>query len=439
MISEDVARAAMGSRDPRFDGRFYVAVTTTGIYCRPSCPAVMPKPQNMRLYPTAAAAQVNGFRACKRCRPETAPGSPEYNTRADLVGRAMRLIADGVVDREGVPGLAARLGYSPRQVHRQLVAEVGAGPQALARAQRVQTARMLLENTDLPVADVAFAAGFASIRQFNDTVRQLCGTTPTYLRGRSTRAPGAIVLRLAYRPPVDVPGLLAYLGAGAVPGIEEYDGTTYRRSLSLPHGAGVVALRDGPGHVACELHLDDLRDLTAAVQRCRRMLDLDADREAIAAALPSWAATAIPGHPDPGELAVRTMLGRRSRTARARSAAWVQEAGKPLTSPIGRITHTFPETSLRLDRDADREDVRRQLRDMPGISPWTADYVLMRGYGDPDVFIPDLRVRRALHRLGGDPERWRPWRSYATFGLWAWERNRRVSESSSLVRKQSGP
>ncbi|GAA3697451.1 AlkA N-terminal domain-containing protein [Nonomuraea antimicrobica] len=419
MISAETARAAMESRDPRFDGWFYVAVTTTGIYCRPSCPAVMPKPQNMRLYPSAAAAQVDGFRACRRCRPDLAPGSPAWNARADLVGRAVRLIADGVVDREGVAGLAARLGYSVRQVHRQLVAEVGAGPQALARAHRVQTARLLLENTDLPVADIAFAAGFASIRQFNDTIRQLCGATPTRLRGRPAGGPGAIVLRLAYRPVLDVPAVLAYLGARALPGIEEYDGTTYRRSLALPHGAGVAALRDGAGHVACELHLDDLRDLSAAVQRCRRMLDLDADRLAIAETLPPWAATAIPGHPDPDELVVRMMLGRRSRTARARLAALVRERGKPLTTPMGSITHTFPPTPFTVGRDADREEARRRLGEIPGIGRWTIGYVLVRGFGDPDVYIPDLTARRALHRLGGgDPERWRPWRSYATVGLW---------------------
>ncbi|WP_344476202.1 DNA-3-methyladenine glycosylase 2 family protein [Nonomuraea monospora] len=429
-VPEEVAQAAMESRDPRFDGWFYVAVTTTGIYCRPSCPAVMPKPANMRLYPSAAAAQVNGFRACRRCRPEVSPGSPEWNTRADIVGRAMRLIADGVVDREGVTGLAARLGYSVRQVHRQLVAEVGAGPQALARAQRVQTARLLLENTSLPVADVAFAAGFASIRQFNETVRQLCGVTPTRLRGEPAGGPGggpgAVVLRLAYRPPLDVAGPLSYLGARAVEGIEDYDGVTYRRSLSLPHGTGVAALRDGGGHVACELHLDDLRDLPAAVQRCRRMLDLDADREAIAQALPPWAATSVPGHPDPGELVVRAVLGRRRRDARRRLAALVRERGKPLTAPVGRVTHVFPPSCPGLDREAGRQEARERLLAMPGVGAWTAGYVLMRAYGDPDVFVADLRARRALHRVcrgGGDPERWRPWRSYATFGLWAQERN----------------
>ena len=186
-MHEDFDRCyrAVQSKDPRFDGWFVTAVLTTKIYCRPSCPARSPFARNVRFYPTAAAAQRAGFRACKRCRPDASPGSPEWNTRGDVVARAMRLIADGEVDRIGVAGLAARLGYTPRQLERLLQAEVGAGPLALARAQRAQTARILIETTDLPFADVAFAAGFASIRQFNDTVREVFETTPTVLRRRA--------------------------------------------------------------------------------------------------------------------------------------------------------------------------------------------------------------------------------------------------------------
>lgn len=182
---------AVQSKDARFDGWFFTAVLTTGIYCRPSCPVVPPKPRNMTFYPSAAACQQAGFRACKRCRPDTSPGSPEWDVRADTVARAMRLIRDGVVDREGVPGLAARLGYSTRQIERQLLAELGAGPLALARAQRAQTARVLIETTALPMADVAFAAGFSSVRTFNDTVREVFALAPTELRARATGARGA--------------------------------------------------------------------------------------------------------------------------------------------------------------------------------------------------------------------------------------------------------
>ena len=223
MLDPDRCYEAIRSRDARLDGRFFTAVTTTGVYCRPSCPARTPRRENVRFFATAAAAQAAGFRACLRCRPDAAPGSPEWDLRADLSGRALRLIADGVVDREGVAGLARRLGYSERHLHRQLTAELGAGPLALARAQRGQTARALIETTDLPLTDVAFAAGFASVRQFNDTVRAVFGRTPTDLRRARRRAaptaPGTIALRLAYRAPFAAAELLAFLGARAVPGI----------------------------------------------------------------------------------------------------------------------------------------------------------------------------------------------------------------------------
>ena len=212
---ERCIRAVQG-KDARFDGWFFTAVVTTGIYCRPSCPVVPPKPEHMRFFPSAEAAQQAGFRACKRCRPDASPGSPQWNERADLVARAMRLIADGVIDRDGVPGLAARLGYSVRQVERQLLAELGAGPLALARAQRAQTARLLIETSALPMGDVAFAAGFASIRTFNGTVREVFALSPTELRRRARRghAPAAHRLgqlrpgpgRDGQQPQADLPG-----------------------------------------------------------------------------------------------------------------------------------------------------------------------------------------------------------------------------------------
>ena len=214
---------AFQAKDARFDGWFFGAVITTGIYCRPSCPAVPPKPENVRFFASAAAAQQAGFRACKRCRPDASPGSPEWNERADLVARAMRLIADGVIDTSGVPGLAARLGYSVRQIQRQLLAELGAGPLALARAQRAQTARLLIETSSLPISDIAFAAGFASIRAFNDTVREVFALSPTELRRRAGRgdqaaAPGALHLRLPFRVPLCPDNLFGHLAATAVPG-----------------------------------------------------------------------------------------------------------------------------------------------------------------------------------------------------------------------------
>src|SRR6202012_4486117 len=262
VVHEDFDRCyrAVQSKDARFDGWFVTAVRTTGIYCRPSCPVRPPFARNVRFYPTAAAAQRAGFRACKRCRPDASPGSPEWNIRDDLVARAMRLTADGTVDREGVGGLAAHLGYTTRQLERLLQAEVGAGPLALARAQRAQPARVLIEPTQLPFGDIAFAAGFSSIRQFNDTVRLVFESTPTALRkraavrfGSDAASPGTVCLRLPVRKPFAYEGAFGHLAAGAVPGCEEVRDDAYRRSLRLPSGSAVVTLTPAVDHVRCLL------------------------------------------------------------------------------------------------------------------------------------------------------------------------------------------
>ena len=484
---------AAQSRDARFDGWFFCAVTSTGIYCRPSCPARTPKRENMRFYATAAAAQQAGFRACLRCRPDATPGSPEWNVRADLVARAMRLIRDGLVDREGVEGLARRLGYSTRQLNRLITAEVGTGPLALARAQRSQTARILLETTDLPVAHVAFAAGFSSLRQCNETVRQTFADTPSGLRARaartaqgrrSRRAPAtqAIALRLPCRRPFNPASVLDFLGLRALPGVEALDGAAYTRSLRLPHGHGVVTLRapetnsaDGPAYVEGELLLSDLRDLHTAVARCRQLLDLDADPVAIWEALRDDTLVGavvrrdpgrrVPGAADGFELAVRAVIGQQVSVPGARTVAGrlVEAAGEPLPVAVGSVTHLFPtpaafvelaerdpgafpmpsgrrralvalaravdDGSVVIDPGADPGELRRSLVALPGIGPWTAEYVAMRALRDPDAFMPtDLGIRRAAVALGlpDDPahltaltEHWRPWRSYAMAHLWS--------------------
>jgi AraC family transcriptional regulator of adaptative response / DNA-3-methyladenine glycosylase II len=468
---------AVQAKDPRFDGWFVTAVLTTRIYCRPSCPARAPYARNVRFYPTTAAAQHAGFRACKRCRPDASPGSPEWNMRQDVVARAMRLIADGVVDREGVPGLANRLGYSTRQVERHLLAEVGAGPLALARAQRAQTARLLIETTALPFSDVAFAAGFSSIRQFNDTVRLVFDGTPTALRARATRtgttiSPGVLSFRLPFRAPFSPDSLFGHLAATAVPGCEEHHDGWYRRTLRLPTGNGIVALAPMPDHVACRLVLDDVRDLTTAIARCRRLLDLDADAEAVAAALAEddalapWIAKTpgrrIPRTVDEGEMAVRIVLGQQISTAAARTHAGrlVQQRGTAIDDPHGTLTHVFPpiedladmdpaglalpaarrrcvaalvdalaDGSLELGAGADWERARQRLAALPGIGPWTVEMIAMRALGDPDAFpATDMGVRKGAGELGlptpaaaltERAERWRPWRSYATQHLWA--------------------
>ena len=465
---------AVAGRDARFDGWFCTAVHTTGIYCRPSCPARTPLARNVSFFTTAAAAQAAGFRACRRCRPDAAPGSPEWDVRADVVARAMRLIADGEVERSGVPGLAAQLGYSERQLHRQLVGELGVGALALARAQRARTARLLVETTDLSMSDIAFAAGFASVRQFNDTVREVFATTPTGLRRAVPEAhrgaPGRLTLRLAARAPYDAAEVLLFLGAHAVPGLEEWDGTTFSRVLDLPHGPAVVSLSplsDGGPGVQAQLRLAELRDLGAAVSRCRRMLDLDADPVAVddvlgpdPALAPLVAAAPgrrVPASPDAAELAARAVLGQQVSVAGARTltARVVAAAGIPLAEPVGTLTATFPrpdalagaelsavgltgarrrtvhslaaalaDGSIRLDPGADREDAERALLAVPGIGPWTAALVGLRGLADPDVWLPgDLALRRSLALLGSSDAdaatRWRPWRSYAVLHLWA--------------------
>ncbi|MBW5482139.1 AlkA N-terminal domain-containing protein [Streptomyces bambusae] len=473
---------AVQSKDARFDGWFFTAVRTTGIYCRPSCPAVPPKVENMTFLPSAAACQQAGFRACKRCRPDTSPGSPEWNARADAVARAMRLIRDGVVDREGVPGLAARLGYSTRQVERQLSAELGAGPLALARAQRAQTARLLIETSDLPMADVAFAAGFSSIRTFNDTVREVFALSPSELRSRSRcarrggepRTPGVLSLRLPFRAPLNPDNLFGHLAATAVPGVEEWRGGAYRRTLRLPYGTGVVALTPQPDHIGCQLALTDLRDLTIAISRCRWMLDLDADPQAVDEQLAGDPLLApvvgkapgrrVPRTVDAAEFAVRAVLGQQVSTAAARThaARLVTAHGEPVADPDpdGGLTHLFPspqalaaldpealalprsrrttlttlvealaDGSLPLGIDSDWEAARAQLGALPGFGPWTTEVIVMRALGDPDAFLPsDLGVRRAAQGLGlpsspaaltARAAAWRPWRAYAIQYLWA--------------------
>ena len=463
---------AVSSRDARFDGMFITAVTSTGIYCRPSCPAITPKRANVHFFPTAAAAQAAGFRACKRCRPDASPVSPEWNLRADIVARAMRLIADGVVDRGGVAGLARRLHLSERHLHRLLIAEAGAGPQALARAHRAQTARVLIETTIMSFSEIAFAAGFASIRQFNDTIRDVFASTPTRLRAQkrdaAPSAPGSISLRLPYRAPLNTRALFDFLGARTVPGIEERAANAYRRTISLPHSAGVAQLKPENDHIKCTLHLEDVRDLSAAVNRCRRLLDLDADPIAVDAALVAdpllrplirrRPGLRVPGTVDGTELAVRAVIGQQIsvKGARTIAARLVAGCGKPLTVPSDGLTHVFPTADVIADADlttigiprtrqatlrslasalaagdltidpgADRDETRAKLREVPGIGPWTASYIAVRALGDPDAFLAtDLGIRRALDRLGvrSDPvsvaERWKPWRAYAQQHLW---------------------
>lgn len=478
LLDKESCYRAVTSRDRRFDGVFYTAVRTTGIYCRPSCPARTPAARNVTFHPTSASAHAAGYRACKRCLPDATPGSPEWDLAADVAGRAMRLIADGLVDREGVDGLSRRLGYTPRHLGRLLTSQLGAPPLALARARRAQTARVLVETTDLPLTDVAFAAGFASVRQFNETVRDVYAASPSELRGRreATSARGAISMRLPVRTPYDGRSLLDFLARHALPGVEVVRDGTYARTLRLPHGHGTLVLRlphvTEPGETAfaeVDFALADLRDLGAAVERTRRLLDADCDPVAVAAVLGAdellgplldrSPGLRVPGHVDGDELAVRTVLGQQVSVARActMAARFVTDWGEHVDTDVPGLTHLFPLAAtlssqdpellpmprargralvglcaaldrgdVVLDRGEDRASTRQALLDLPGIGPWTADHVALRALGDPDVFLPsDVGNRHAFVGLGLDPvraveraDRWRPWRSYAQMHLW---------------------
>jgi AraC family transcriptional regulator of adaptative response / DNA-3-methyladenine glycosylase II len=474
---------AMSSRDSRFDGQFITGVHSTGIYCRPSCPAMTPKPSNVTFYRTAAAAHEAGLRACKRCLPDAVPGSSDWNIHDDLAARAMRLIADGVVEREGVPGLASRLGYTARHLTRVLAQELGAGPLALARAHRAQTARTLLVTTDLPIADVAFAAGFASIRQFNDTLLAVYESTPRELRRRGAARilaaiPGGvagtttdadnsgattITLRLPARAPFDGVGLMRFFVDHAVPGIESGDLSSYRRAVRLPHGVATIDLSlDNSSAIFCTARLDNVADLGVLVARVRRLLDLDADSEAIDAALardPHLAASVLanpgmrlPGSLDPEEALFRTMIGQQISVAAARTvigrvaaelgddglfptATQFAERGRDvLRGPVSRIAtivgaaEALASGSLQLDVGMPVDELTAKLIALPGIGPWTAGYLAMRVLGNPDVMLStDLVMLKSAAGLGlpatarGLAEhglRWAPWRSYAGLHLW---------------------
>jgi AraC family transcriptional regulator, regulatory protein of adaptative response / DNA-3-methyladenine glycosylase II len=531
----DTCYRAVVSRDPRFDGRFFTAVTSTGIYCRPVCPARTPARRNMRFFPHAGAAEAAGFRACRRCRPETSPGSPDWNVRADLAARAVRLIADGYADEHGITGLARRLAVTDRHLRRLLLAELGATPIALARTTRLQTARRLLADTPTPITEIAFASGFSSVRQFNASFRDAYGQPPSALRTRTPR-PGPrrgtgvpsqdgrghngqardtaarhtaardtaaghtaardtatrgddgtwLTLRLAGREPFDGRSLLRFLADRAIPGVEAVHGGRYARTIRAPGGPGIIELilpppggagrpgqrgqptRAGQAQVLLRARLTSLRGVGQVVSRCRQLFDLDAEPQAIAAALaademlaPLVAARPglrVPGAYDGFELAVRAVIGQQvsvpaARTLTGRLAA---RHGAPL-APAGQggaLTVLFPTPAgladadlaglglttgrqatlralagacasgrLTLDPGADPEETAARLAELPGVGPWTVAYIMLRASGDPDAFpATDLGLRRMMDRLGcepGRPGRWRPWRAYAALHLWA--------------------
>ncbi|MEU6729032.1 AlkA N-terminal domain-containing protein [Nonomuraea wenchangensis] len=460
----DSCYRAVSARDARFDGRFYTAVTTTRIYCRPICPARTPASRNVRFYRHAASAEAAGFRPCKRCRPELSPGDPGWDLRGDLVGRALRLIDDGAADEQGVAGLARRLHITERHLHRLFVAELGAGPLAVARTKRLLLAKQLLTETVLPITDVAFAAGFGSVRQFNATMRETYGFTPSELRATAggrpvavpdsgATGPASLRLRLHRREPYDVDAVFAFLSARAIPGLESADRTSYARAVP----GGTITLTPRSDHVALDVAVDDTRQLARVVARCRRLLDLDADPEAISEALgrtslgPLVAARPglrVPGTFDGFELAVRAVVGQQvsvagARTLLGRIVARAAAPGGLFPAPghlletdltglglTGRRITTLKELAARLtaghldlDGGQDPAEAVAALLDVPGIGPWTAGYVALRALRDPDAWpAGDLVLRKRMAALGipdDETERWRPWRAYAALHLWS--------------------
>ncbi|MEF2979255.1 AlkA N-terminal domain-containing protein [Subtercola sp. YIM 133946] len=471
---------AMKAKDARFDGQFITGVHSTGIYCRPSCPARTPNPQNVSFYLTAAAAHEAGLRACKRCFPDAVPGSPEWNLRDDLSARAMRLIDDGVVDREGVDGLAHRLGYTPRHLTRVLTAELGAGPQALARAHRAQSARVLLQSTELPVTQVVFASGFSSVRAFNDTISAVYETSPSALREKARAAhrllpgerdAGVVTITLPARAPFDGAGVIDFLAHRAVPGVETVVDGVYRRGLLLPHGQALVSLEVRGDSVVCRARLQNLSDLSTLAARVRRLFDLDADAEAIDEALREVAELCrsvdavpgirVPGATEPHEIVFRALVGQQVSTKAARTvlghlaaelgeplafgdeatttlfptAAQIAEGGRAvLRGPakridtIIRVAEALASGELVVDVGVAQAQLTADLVALPGIGDWTAGYVAMRVLGAPDVLLDgDLAIRAGAGRLGLPSgrrelarfaERLSPWRSYAGMHLW---------------------
>ncbi len=464
-----VCDRARRSRDARFDGRFFIAVTSTRIYCRPICPARSPKDANIRYYPTAAAAEVAGFRPCLRCRPEASPGTPAWAGTSSVVSRALRLIGEGALDRESVGALSARLGITARHLRRLFRQHVGATPLEVALTRRGHFAKKLLDETALPFAEVAFAAGFGSVRRFNAQIQRTYSRTPSELR-RRVDAPeaGRYRLSLSYRPPFDWEALMAFLAARATPGVEDVRASRYRRTIAIDGSTGTLEVSHAATRPAIDLEVrfPDSRPLLMIVERVRRMFDLGADPAVIAEHLGNdpllgpvmkrHPGLRVPGAWDGFELSVRAILGQQVSVAAATTIAGrlARRFGSPVDGEDG-LDRIFPtpgqlaqapieevgviatraETIRVLARAVAAStvtfttgpaahDLTAVLQSLPGIGPWTAQYIAMRALGEPDAFLPgDLVLRqmagncagRALEERSG---RWRPWRAYAVMLLW---------------------
>ncbi|EJL34507.1 adenosine deaminase [Caulobacter sp. AP07] len=482
-LDPDACYRAIQTRDARFDGRLFVAVRTTGIYCRPVCPARTPLRQNVTFHATAASAQEAGYRACLRCRPETSPQLGAWNGASNTVSRALALIEAGALDanQDGgdVESLAERVGVGGRQLRRLFLQHLGATPVGVAQTRRVLLAKQLIHETDLPMGEVALAAGFGSVRRFNETFQQLYDRPPAALRRRkaiSAPANDAIVLTLRYRPPYDWDGMLAFLAMRAIPGVEVVRDGVYRRAIALDGAAGTIAVRPiGDDRLSVAVRFPRPSALPRILARVRGVFDLSADPVGIGEVLsrdPDLAAMVaarpglrVPGAWDGFELAVRAILGQQITVVAARKLAGdlVAVHGEPLAAPWAEpgLTHTFPAAARLADADltgmkmpgarirclsamaraiaddpnllspnAGLDDMVKRLRALPGVGEWTAQYIAMRQLREPDAFpAADVALMRALtdadgvrptaEQLLARAEAWRPWRAYAALHLWA--------------------
>jgi AraC family transcriptional regulator of adaptative response / DNA-3-methyladenine glycosylase II len=475
ILDHDLCYRILQAKDARFDGRFFTCVTSTGIYCRPICPARVPKKANCIFVASAAAAEAQGFRSCLRCRPETAPGTPAWAGTQASVARALRLIEDGALDEAGVETLAARVGLGARQLRRLFLRHVGATPQAVAANRRLLAAKQLISDTDMAFADIAFASGFQSLRRFNDAVKASYGVAPTGLRrGAMREHPGdTITLRLGFRPPFNWKQVLGYLSFRAIPGVEEISATRYRRTFRLGGATGVIEARLSvkPNALDVAIRSEGPAPIRQVAARMRRIFDLDADPAAIAAALSGdpvigprlkrMKGIRVPGAFDGFELAIRAILGQQVSVKGATTLAGrlVERCGEALANAEGMLTHIFPAPEALASADLaglgltggrisalkafataiasgdvslspgpSLEDKIAELCRVPGIGAWTAHYIALRAIGEPDAFpAADLGLRKAA---GGDTpiptqaleqmsETWRPWRGYAALALWA--------------------
>jgi AraC family transcriptional regulator of adaptative response / DNA-3-methyladenine glycosylase II len=466
-LDRQTCRRARLARDARFDGRFFVGVRTTGIYCRPVCAARPPRESNVEYFPSAAAATQAGFRACLRCRPKTAPGTPAWSGASATVSRGLRLIAQGALDGDNVDGLASRLGVGARHLRRLFTDHLGAPPISVMQTHRLLAAKLLIDETDLPLTSIAMAAGFGSVRRFNAAFLASYGRSPGALRRLAARPAGARYrFELRYRPPFDWAAIIGFLAPRAIPGVERVAADGYRRAIVVDGHAGWLEVRPGGGHaLRLAVELPDPVRLLRVVSRVRRMFDLDADPMTINGHLARDPALAplvrrrpglrVPGCWDWFELGVRAILGQQVTVAGATTLAGrlVQQFGRPLSAGIDGVTHAFPRpgdvseadvsaigvpraraealrqfaraaASNALNLDMPPSEFVARAMDIPGLGPWTAQYIALRALADPDAFpASDLGLLRATgcptpRALEKRSEGWRPWRAYAAMHLW---------------------